>query len=232
MILCKICQSPTEIQGCVDAGKSCETHNGVFLPLTGIPVWYHRCLACGFLFTPNFDHWTPAQFIAGIYNERYREADPEYFNGERARRFLPTVLDLMAKKGLHSVLDYGGGDGALTGLLSSNGKRAVCYEPLMGVLPAAVQPGSFDLVVAVEVLEHTPTPRETVHQAIGLIRPGGMMLFTTALCDGLPKQSTDWWYIAPRNGHVSIWSSQALSLTFPDGWWLSKLAEGVFLANS
>ena len=127
---CKICNGATELQGCVDAGRSCETQRGVYLPLTGIPIYYHRCLLCGFLFTTAFDTWSPEQFRANIYNDQYRIADPDYATGSRARGNAPITASIMDQLQIKRVLDFGGGDGTLATELTALGYDAHSWDPI------------------------------------------------------------------------------------------------------
>ena len=75
---CKICQQPTALFGVVDFNRCCEIPGGIKLPLTGTPVYYRRCGACGFLFTDAFDDWSDAEFKTNIYNAGYLAVDPDY----------------------------------------------------------------------------------------------------------------------------------------------------------
>jgi len=47
-----------------------------------------------------------------------------------------------------------------------------------------------------------------------LLAPEGMVLFSTLVSDGHIKhnQRINWWYAAPRNGHISLFSKQSLSI--------------------
>ena len=64
--------------GLVDFNRNCEIPGGVKLPLTGTPVYYRRCDACGFLFTDAFDDWSQDDFKTHIYNADYHAVDPGY----------------------------------------------------------------------------------------------------------------------------------------------------------
>jgi 2-polyprenyl-6-hydroxyphenyl methylase/3-demethylubiquinone-9 3-methyltransferase len=213
-IVCKICGGGTELQGCVDAGRSCERNRGRFLPLSGTPIYYHRCLRCGFVFTVAFDAWSSEDFRRKIYNEGYAAVDPDYADGSRARANAALTADVMRKLGAVRVLDYGGGDGTLAAALRAQGLDAQSWDPIAdrdGATPVA---GGFDLVTAFEVFEHTATPIETASHALSLLRPNGRLFFSTLLMDGLPRQATDHWYIAPRNGHISLHTQASLQALF------------------
>jgi len=231
-IYCKICNAATELQGCVDAGRSCEINRATYLPLVGIPVYYHRCLSCGFLFTPDFDSWSVAAFRAQIYNDGYAAADPDYADGSRARgnaAIAANVLNLMRAT---RVLDYGGGDGTLATFLRAEQIDAVSWDPVADQASAMPPRCSFHLVTAFEVFEHTPTPIETAREALSMLVPGGCLLFSTLLLDQMPRQSTDHWYIAPRNGHISLHSSSSLKKLFSRlGWSVRSFNANLHIAE-
>lgn len=52
--------------------------------------------------------------------------------------------------------------------------RVVSAETL-----ADEQPGAFDMVTCMEMVEHVPDPASVVHACARLVRPGGLMLFST-----------------------------------------------------
>jgi len=80
------------------------------------------------------------------------------------------------------------------------------YDPLVPQF-AAHPPGRFDLVVAFEVLEHTPDPPTTLAEMDQFMDHNGMIFFSTGVLGPEFEQSgIQWWYVGPRNGHVSIYS--------------------------
>jgi SAM-dependent methyltransferase len=214
---CKICGAAAALHGVTDFNKSCEASKGVHFPLSGVPVWYHRCPNCQFLFSVQFDHWTPAMFRQYIYNESYALVDPDV-GGARAERDSVPLIAFARQVNAGRILDYGGGEGGLARILTEHGFAATSWDP-MHAEPAAPSETDFDLVTAYEVLEHTPTPARTCREALSFVRPGGLFLFSTLTLDALPPQSCDHWYIAPRNGHISIHSAASLRLLFAGlGW--------------
>lgn len=44
---------------------------------------------------------------------------------------------------------------------------------------AAAEPGAFDVVTCMEMLEHVPDPASTVRACAGLAKPGGLVVFST-----------------------------------------------------
>jgi SAM-dependent methyltransferase len=228
---CKICGAEAERHGVVDLNKSCEAGRGRYFPLAEVPVWYSRCRECGFLFTEHFDHWPLHRWQRDIYNSDYGQFDPDGADGSRARGNLPLVMDMIQRMGgKMRVLDYGGGDGTLADLLMASGVEAMCYDPMRH--PKPVEFPTYGLITAFEVLEHTPTPVETAREILSYLREDGAVLFSTLTLDDLPPRATDHWYIAPRNGHISIHTRNSLDRLFAAlNFRVQHLSAGLHLAT-
>jgi hypothetical protein len=229
---CKICNNQTELHGCVDANRSCEIHRGARQSLSGVAIYYRRCMNCGFIFTTAFDSWSLADFRERIYNESYAGADPDYASGSRARENAAFTAEFMRRISARRMLDYGGGDGTLAAVLRGQGFDAHSWDPMVGdgSLPAGA--ASFPLVTAFEVLEHSPTPIATMKQALSMLEYKGRLLFSTLLMDQVPRYATDHWYIAPRNGHISLHTRLSLGNMFSQlGWQVRSFDENLYLAE-
>jgi 2-polyprenyl-6-hydroxyphenyl methylase/3-demethylubiquinone-9 3-methyltransferase len=59
------------------------------------------------------------------------------------------------------------------------GKLAVEYQAIAAEELAAAQPGSFDLVTCMEMLEHVPDPATTLGALAALVKPGGHVIVST-----------------------------------------------------
>ena len=89
--------------------------------------------------------------------------------------------------------------------------------------------GAFDLITAYEVFEHVPDVDALMATIASLLQPGGMVLFTTLLSDGQisADQRLTWWYAAPRNGHISLFSRRSLGLlTAKHGFQFGSFSDG------
>ena len=211
---CPICGDCARPHDVVDFNKSCEEARGAFLPLSGEPVYYDRCRGCGFCFAPAMCRWPIATFSEKVYNDGYAAIDPDYL--ERRPRSnaeaLATMFPDFVPQGRH--LDYGGGNGTLSRSLRQHGWNSVSYDPFAdpGVDPAEL--GSFDLISAFEVFEHVPDIGAVLETLSAALRERGIIFFTTLLSDGAikPNERLVWWYAAPRNGHISLFTRQSLSL--------------------
>jgi SAM-dependent methyltransferase len=204
---CKICGGAAPLYGVVDFHKGYDR-----LPLAGIPIYYRRCTACDFLFTDAFDDWSEEEFKTHIYNDEYLELDTDY-NQARPHANADAVARLWgAHKTQTRLLDFGGGNGRFCERLRASGfPVAVTYDP---IVPAhARRPeGKFDLVTCFETLEHVPDPVSTVGRIIESVADPGLILYSTVVQPAdFNAQGLAWWYVGPRNNHISLYSKRALA---------------------
>ena len=208
---CKICGGPAALYGVVDFNKNCLERENVFPVLSGVPVYYYRCESCGLIFSRAFDEWTHADFQEHIYNSDYARVDPDYAE-TRPQLLADMVFNFIKQAGQLKVLDYGGGAGRTAELLRARGIAATSWDPMTS---AALPPGAlFDVVTCFEVFEHTPVPLATAEDALRLLDPKGVLIFSTLTADELPPRAVHAWYIAPRNGHITIYTKTALKVMF------------------
>lgn len=212
--VCGVCGANAPLHDVLDFNTSCsEQKGGVKLPRSGKAIYYARCVECGFTFAPELCNWTLEQFAHLIYNEDYVAVDPEFLdirprvNAAELLRMIPDAPATMRH------LDFGGGSGLMSTLLFDAGWDSRSYDPFYdrGLEPRSL--GTFDLITAFEVFEHVPDVGVLADDLSSLLAPQGVLLFTTLLSDGNLSQGTriTWWYAAPRNGHISLFTREALS---------------------
>ena len=195
--------------------RPCEIPNGVRPPLSGVPIYYRRCATCGFLFTDAFDDWSIEQFKTHIYNDGYLAFDPDYA-GKRPSGYASTVAQLWAAhKANTRVLDFGGGNDVFSAALRVSGfLDAVTYDPMVSE-HASRPDGKFDLVTCFETLEHVPDPVASIGAIVDYVaEPGAVFYSTLTQPDDLNDKGMSWWYVGPRNGHISLFSKQALQVAW------------------
>jgi hypothetical protein len=231
-IPCKICGGPAALRGVVDFHKSCEEVRGVRLPLSGVAIYYRRCAACEFLFTDAFDDWSDEQFKKYIYNEAYRDIDPDY-ETVRPLSNAAHVVSLWGEyKESTRVLDYGGGNDAFCAALRAQGfPVAVSYDPMVPER-ARLPEQKFELVTSFETFEHTPDPAGTIAKILECVAEPGLVMYTTLIQpEDFAKRGLNWWYVGPRNGHVSIFSKRALQIAWGrHGYKAVSLADNIHFA--
>lgn len=210
-VKCKICTNDTTIWGVVDFNKSCEERNGMYLPYTGIPIYYLKCSHCGFIFTTDFDMWTTEDFKENIYNDEYIKVDPEY-NGKRSQGDAQWFLQHTNIPKTFDILDYGAGPAVLGQELGKHGYKVDSWDTMWGI-PMPTK--KYDLIMSWEVMEHTPDPIATVNEMMRMLKPGGSIL-TATLSTGIMPNPRDpaFWYLSPRNGHVCMYSDKSLDELF------------------
>ncbi|MGD9536161.1 MAG: class I SAM-dependent methyltransferase [Alphaproteobacteria bacterium] len=210
---CKVCGADAPRFGVADFNKHCSENRTGRLPKSGVPVHYYRCGACSFIFTDAFDEWSADDFAAWIYNADYIKVDPDYAES-RPRANADTIIKRFgAHRDRLSCLDYGGGGGLLAERLrQADFRRAETYDlhnPVFSRRPE----GRFDLLTCFEVFEHENDPHRLLSSLDELIGDDGVIYFSTLLQpEEIERIGLSWWYIGPRNGHVSIYSRSALNL--------------------
>lgn len=210
---CKCCGGTASYFGSVDFHKNCEIAKGKnVLPPSGIMVPYHRCGECGFLFTIVFDSFSQEDFGELVYNDEYVLVDPD-FADLRPRANAEFIAELFSAHPETRILDYGGGNGLTAELLREAGFRnVVTYDPF--VPRHAKRPeGTFDLILCFEVVEHSPDPHGTFEDIDSFLGTDGIVLFSTLVQPSdITAMGLDWWYAAPRNGHVSLHSRESIGV--------------------
>jgi SAM-dependent methyltransferase len=120
-------------------------------------------------------------------------------------------------------LDYGCGNGGLVRYLrersvadafgfeqSSIAKEADARGiPILSAEGLLDEAGSFDVVTAIEVLEHTLDPVSELRRMRHLLRRGGLLLLTTGNAQPHAKALTRWSYVLPEI-HISFFEPRTL----------------------
>lgn len=205
---CPICNKPTKFFGTVDLNRDC-------LGLSSLSgenfTEYHICTQCKFTFAPTMYLWTDKEFSTRIYNEEYIKVDPE-FKDDRPNRVSKDLISAFPTCASIRHLDYGGGSGTLSRILKLNNWTSTYYDPFFMecIYHTNKQGYKYNLITAIEVFEHTKDPQKLMKDISSMLSSSGLLILTTLLSDR--NLSINWNYIAPRNGHISIFSQQSLRL--------------------
>ncbi len=211
---CKICGTSAPVSFRIPSGKRA----GHPIPDAPDDCTYFECPRCRFCFTDLLDGADPA----GVYDAEYwAHQDPDWSGRvtETLRLVVMAASLLGGDPSRLRVLDFGCGMGAFVAAardklqLETWGTDIV--EPSLGrehFLPSP-RKSSFDVIVACEVLEHLVFPVDALERAIAWLRPGGALAFQTAHYDPAVCGRT-WWYVGPANGHVSLFSREALDALY------------------
>jgi hypothetical protein len=203
---CKMCGHETEEFTAVDFYQSCNEEDD--FGESGILVKYVRCKDCECIFTSFCDNWTAQDFVDLIYNDDYIKVDKE-FTGKRGRRTAASLATIFAGGEDKRLLDYGSGAGHFATALKERGfSNSHSFDPYTH--PTRPE-GRFDIVTAFDVIEHSPSPVQTLHDMLNLTTEDGCILVGQTLQPpDIEKIRGDWWYLAPRNGHISLFSDETI----------------------
>jgi SAM-dependent methyltransferase len=219
---CVICGSPATITG------SARSFSKRTFELA-------RCSTCRFSFVVD-----PPTDLEGLYDKEYYRgtgADPsvdyerELDDPRTVRvyewRGLLKIIDSL-RGGLSGIrwLDYGCGLGGLVRYARQRGIEIYGFDegyaadrmrqegiPLLtaGELDAAA--GSFDVITAVEVVEHFADPMPALRQIATLLSPGGLFFLTTGNAEPFRGRLETWPYVQP-DVHLSFFEPGTLEFAF------------------
>jgi len=193
-----------------------------------------HCTACRFSFV--VDPWTD---YAAIYSAAYYQgqgADPyvdylyelEHPEGTVRRyewgglyRAVATLSPLDART---RWLDFGCGNGGLVRWARAQGLSGVIGHetgwiaeraraagiPLLTAAELQRDAGTFDVVTAIEVLEHIVDPVDVLGQIARLLKPGGLLFVTTGNAQPFRGRLPAWRYVVPEI-HVSLFEPDTLA---------------------
>lgn len=204
---CKVCGEQASLYGVVDFTKTCAQE--LKLAPVGVPVYYYQCSHCQFLFTRAFDKWTVGDFNRHIYNKNYQVFDPDSLE-IRPSSFYVFFQEVLSKhRGRIRGLDYGGGNGLLSRLMVDKGYDFSTWDPMEA--EQTIPEGKFNFISAIEVAEHVPDPHTFFTAIDRYLSQDGLCFFTTAVQDSADIEDLmAWWYVAPINGHISLYSHKAI----------------------
>jgi hypothetical protein len=210
-IECKVCGYSANLFGAADSSKS--TTAGQPVPPTGKSIFFYRCTNCDFLFTPDFDTWSQADFLREIYNEEYIKVDPD-FTSIRPLEYAQTMAARLApRRASIRLLDYGGGRGTFAARMRELGFDTASYDPFF---KSEFEPSlgeKFELIHCREVIEHSPDPRSFALDLVRFLRDDGVVYLSTVLQPpDILELGLRWWYAAQRNGHISLFSRESLGV--------------------
>lgn len=221
---CPVCGSAATAPAAVVPGR-----------FAGRPFTLARCRDCRFAFVA--DPWTdwPAIYDEAYYRGRGADPSVDYlFELEQPARtvrvyewrgIVKAVSALRRLDAGTAWLDFGCGNGGLVRWARANGlPSAVGYEtgwiadrareagiPLLAAAEIEGDESRFDLITAIEVLEHVPDPVDVLKSLQRLLKPGGTLFVTTGNARPHRERLTQWAYVLPEV-HVSYFEPETLAM--------------------
>ncbi|MBM3294720.1 MAG: class I SAM-dependent methyltransferase [Candidatus Aminicenantes bacterium] len=182
------------------------------------------CLDCRHLFA---DPYPSPEFLLSLYG---RVEDPLYDQEAvgRSRNF-ESILDRLDKlrPARGELFDVGAATGILGDLARRRGWKVDGIEPSLWAvrraeakyglalrrgdfLEAELPENRYQAVTMVDLIEHTPRPREAVGRAFRILAPGGALVIVTPNIHSLAARAAGrrWWHLRP--GHLAYFSSRSL----------------------
>ena len=140
------------------------------------------------------------------------------------RGVLQRIGSLVALHPGTSWLDYGCGTGGLVRFLRENGFSEVCGTeqgfslerlrgsdvPVLDIADLDKARGSFDVITAIEVIEHTVDPISELRRMRALLRPGGLLFLTTGNARPHAHNLLKWSYLQPEI-HISLFEPDTIA---------------------
>lgn len=221
VVPCKICGSATTAIG---------SKIGSFRPETFL---LRRCLSCSFVFVAN--PWTDyaaiysADYYAGtgadpLVDYQFELDHPELtIRNYEWRGILAAVGSLIPITASTRWLDFGcGGGGLVRYCRLRNLREAYGFEegaiqtqaaakgiPFLSKAELDRRLGTFDVITAIEVIEHVERPLEVLRRIRSLLKPGGLFFYTTGNAAPQRRNLPAWRYVVPEI-HISFYEPETL----------------------
>lgn len=167
---------------------------------------YFMCESCGHLFS---DYIQQDGMVGGEYYQERNHNENHIRIGRIAK-----MMDGLDKKDYY-ILDFGAGFGALMQAFRAEGYNCDAYDAFNEEFSRLPTKNKYHAVTMIETLEHTCSPYlelDVINRS--MVLGGGVMIETSfvdvAALDSVPIE--DFFYIAPQNGHSSIFSWHSLDI--------------------
>ncbi len=224
---------------CPICGSSARASGSLYSAFSARRFSFARCGDCGFgwVIDPREDYGAiydeayylgqgadsgvnyQVQFLAGPDSLLAKIKDVEY------DALLTTLTKVQAARHLGAmsgmkILDFGGGVGGFVRYLNDRGLDAELHEEGYGLEFAASHGVKvrrslndvaelYDVVVAIEVLEHIKDPQTTLDTIHRILKPGGLLLFTTGNLSRHRGEVATWFYARHPEVHISFFTPDA-----------------------
>jgi SAM-dependent methyltransferase len=199
---------------------------------SGFDFFFRRCATCGLVFVTNPNEEFGLLYDAAYYRGEGADSFVNYLeemgNPSTIRvyewRGITRALQSLGVSRVARWMDFGCGLGGLVRYARQQGfANIVGYDQGWGADWAREhgielldedqlrdQAGTFDVVTAIEVVEHIPGPLGTMCQIESLLKPGGVLFLTTGNAEPHRGSFTSWKYVHP-DIHVAYFEPRTLA---------------------
>ena len=171
---------------------------------------FFLCPHCFLIFTNDIPEKSVEE---NHYKSQWETTEPGFWKSQ-VDGLLPYLL---AYRVPERILDFGAGSGELTAELKRRGYDVTALEPMRdGYLKDQSYPHLFDVVIAIEVIEHLPDVWEELRQIEKVLAKGGLILFSTAMTNSFIETPEaveyfkNWWYKDDPT-HLNFFCNRTLS---------------------
>lgn len=222
---CKICQSQVQEVGkkigCLDSREFTLLH----------------CPQCNFSFVANprldFEEIYSESYYRGygadpyvdyVYELEYPDLSIRTYEWQGILKVIKSLFPKSLNKQI-DWLDYGYGNGGLVRYVNNTTNcKAIGYDegwivkkaqeydiPVTHQLDQVKSHGKFDIVTAIEVLEHVEDPLNVLREIRSMLKPNGLFFYTTGNAFPHRKKILNWRYFIPEI-HISLYEPETLAV--------------------
>lgn len=183
-------------------------NNSAPLRLNKGEVEYNQCINCRTLFSEQLEN-------SGMIGGEFEEGRNKQQNHLRTARVDHIMFSAGKKKEDIRILDFGCGNGLLIKDLQELGYNCDGYDAYNEKYCSLPENNKYDIITCIELIEHTSKPFVEIDVMYRSLVDLGVVIFETSFIDVAEQENIeleDFHYIAPKNGHSTVFSHHGLDL--------------------